>query len=182
MPRAFALLLAFLLLAGPAFATGTPPSGKFSVVNSAGFIQQDGKRHPIATDRSVGEAVLSNTPEGSLMVRINGSAFQLYPLEDGLAALQWDAHGTALLHDIDIQAFLDGKEQEDIPVWGADLAWPGLGRVRLVLLPLGPNALTGFLISHPQGRTIVRQMEFRQTFGPSGRQQLSVGSTAPGGG
>ncbi len=175
MSRTLTSLIIFLLLS-PAFADDLVPSGTYSVVNSAGFVQQDGGRRPIAIDRSVGTATISAGQNDNLTVEINGTAFQLFPLKDGMANLEWDANGTALLHDSDIRSFLGDKPPKDIPVWGAELAWPGAGRVQLVLLPLGQNALTGFLISHPQDKTVVRQMELRQIFGPSGRPKFSATS------
>lgn len=173
--RTLATILALVFLSMPLQAGNRLPVGEFQVINSAGFVQEDGNREPLATDRGVGAARISRDAD-SLIVEINGSAIRLFVLENGLASLEWDAEDTALLHSRDIQAFNRGKAPDEIPAWGAELIWPGSGSVQMVLLPLGTSAYTGFLISHPQDRTVVRQMEFRQVFGPANRPQLSASS------
>lgn len=120
-------------------------------------------------DTTVGAARVEQGLDGGLRVDVNGTRFDLYPLEDGLAALEWNADGTSLLHAIDIQALFGKTGGEDVPAWGADLAWPGAGKVQMVLLPLGDGAYAGFLISRPGNRTVVRQMEFRQVAERSNR-------------
>jgi len=176
MLRILTILLVALFFTAPVHAGSEFPLGEFQVINSAGFLQHDGIRQELETDRAVGTASLTSEPDGTLSVTINGSTLHLFPLENGLASLEWDAEETFLLRSADIEAFLGGRAADDIPAWGADLVWPGSGDVRLVLFPLGGQAYTGFLISHPDGKTVVRQMEFRQIFGPGNRPQLSANS------
>lgn len=168
MSRLFVTFLVFLALV-PRLHAGELLQGRFNVVNTEGFVQEDGRRMPLATDTNVGLAMIEHGSDGGLAVTIAETRIQLFPLENGLAGLDWDAGGTALLHATDIQALLDKAGRDEVPAWGAELAWPGLGATRLVLFPLGETAYTGFLISHPGDRTVVRQMEFRQVFGPSNR-------------
>lgn len=176
MSRILTILLFALFFAAPASAGSEFPLGDFQVINSGGFLQRDGIRQELEADRNIGTASLTRDPEGALSLAINGSTLRLFPLQNGLASLDWDAEGTALLHSDDIEAFLDGRTADAIPAWGADLIWPGSGDVRLVLFPLGVQAYTGFLISHPNEKTVVRQMEFRQVFGPGNRPHLSANS------
>lgn len=179
MFKYLAALLAFLAAAAPLHADDTFPLGRFLVINSAGFIQKDGARQTLPADEKTGTAVLSRLDDGNLELEINATRIVLYPVENGLAALQWDAQGTALLHDIDIQALIRENDRHEIPVWGAELEWPQAGPVKLVLLPLGADAVTGFLVSHPGDLTVVRQMEFQQVFGPEGRPQVSADARMP---
>ena len=169
MTRLLAILLVLFSSALPLRAETDAPGGAFKVVNTEGFVQQGEDRTPLAVDTAVGTAGIEHQDDGGLSLTINGTLIELFALENGLAALQWNSDGTSLLHAIDIQAFQDMADGKDIPAWGADLVWPGIGKVQLVLLPLGSSAYTGFLISHPGDKTVVRQMEFRKAFGPVNR-------------
>lgn len=177
MQRILLALFVLLILAVPGQAGGDWPLGKFRLINSAGFVQQDGVRTPIRTEGTTATAHIGTDDAGNLVVEINGTQIQLFRLERGLAALKWNADETALLHDVDIQALFGSNAGEEVPAWGASIAWPGAGEVQMVLLPLGKNAYTGFLISRPGSKTVVRQMEFRQDFGPSNRPQTASNST-----
>ncbi|MHA7772468.1 hypothetical protein [Roseibium sp. M-1] len=169
MSRTLISLLVFFLLSFPLKAASDLPLGLFKVVNTEGFVQQDGVRQPLETDMSEGTARIELDSDDSLMVEINGAGMRLFPLDQGLAALAWDANGTGLLHGIDIVALFGKEKPADVPAWGANLDWPGSGKVQLVLLPIGEKAYSGFLISHPGSKTVVRQMEFRQAYGHSDR-------------
>ena len=174
MSKLLAAFFMFLFLTGPLWAEKLLPSGTYQVVNTEGFTQTDGVRTALERDLTIGTALIAPQSDNSLLMEINGSGLRLFPLEKGLAGLEWNSDGTALLHSVDIQALLDKASRDDVPAWGADIVWPGQGQVQLVLLPLGGKSLTGFLISHPGSSTVVRQMEFRQVFGPANRPQLGV--------
>ncbi|MCK7612158.1 hypothetical protein [Roseibium sediminicola] len=169
MFKLLATLFFLICLTPPLMAAAEAPHGAFKVVNTEGFVQEDGRRTPLPVDTAIATVSIVHQENGGLSLTVNGTQIDLFPLENGLAALQWNADGTSLLHAVDIQAFQDKANSKDVPAWGADLAWPGMGMVRLVLLPLGANAYTGFLISHPGSKTVVRQMEFRKAFGPANR-------------
>lgn len=167
--KLFAQFLMFFLLSTPLVAGEEPPVGTFKMVNTNGFVETVEGRTPLAPDTDVATVLIERTAGDGLNVLINGSEIHLFRLEDGLAALQWNANGTSLLHSADIVALFGKSSPHDVPAWGADLDWPGAGAVQLVVLPLGQAAYTGFLISRPAHKTVVRQMEFRQVFGPSSR-------------
>lgn len=179
MFKFIAAVVAFLASAVPLHAEVPFPLGTFQVVNTAGFIQKNGERTQLPADEKTGTATLSDLGDGKLALDINGARIVLFPVKNGLAALEWDAQGTALLHDIDIQALIRENDRHEIPVWGAKLDWPQEGSVEMVLLPLGDDAVTGFLVSHPKDLTVVRQMEFHQVFGPEGRPQISADASNP---
>lgn|GEM_PF-1808001 len=178
MSRTITSLLVFFLLVLPSEAAGDAPLGLFKVVNTAGFVEQDGARQPLKGDMDEGIAQIERDLAGSLRLDINGTDFRLFPVERGLAALVWDSGGTDLLHGIDIQALFGTRNPADVPAWGANLDWPGSGTVQLVLLPLDEKAYAGFLISHPGGRIVVRQMEFRQSYGHFDRPPLRMSGDA----
>ncbi|MBN9670889.1 hypothetical protein [Roseibium aggregatum] len=171
--QAIAGLIAIFCLTTPLRAESNFPLGTFQVVNSAGFVEENGIRQPLELDQNAGVATIGRENDGTLLLEINNTQIGLFPVANGLDALSWDAEATALLHDVDIQALLGESDRAEIPVWGARVDWPGNGTVEIVLLPLGIDALTGFVISHPGEKTVVRQMEFRQTFGPANRPEFS---------
>jgi hypothetical protein len=166
--RILVIFYALLLLATPVQANDLPV-GKFKVLNTAGFVQEHGIRKPLERDSKTGMAEIVHEQDNSLIVTIGGTDIQLFPMENGLAALEWNASDTTLLHGIDIEALNNKTKRNEIPAWGAELPWQNMGKVQLALLPLGETAYTGFLISHPKDKTVVRQMEFRQVFGPANR-------------
>ncbi|WP_305988594.1 hypothetical protein [Roseibium sp. MMSF_3544] len=174
MPRLISIFASLILLAVTQTTAQELPTGEFSVVNTTGFVEQNGSRQPLLPDRKSGLVTMVLDPDHNLNVSINGTQFRLFPLEGGLAGLSWNASDTELLHGIDIEALNAPEKLEAIPAWGADIVWPQLGLARFVLLPLGPAAYTGFLVSYPEGKTVVRQMEFRRNSGPLDRPDPSI--------
>lgn len=169
MKQHVAAILAFLSLIVSANAEPALPEGEFQVVNTAAFEQAGGIRTPLDTGPQTGKVEIEIQANRSIELSINGTRIVLFPHDAGLAGLDWDAEGSGLMAEIDIEALNLPGSSEDIPVWGAELAWPGLGLVRMVVMPLGSARYAGFLISFPDNRTVVRQMEFRQDFGPLNR-------------
>ena len=169
MTRHIAAILAILCTIVTANAETEFPEGEFQVINTAAFKQQEGVRTPLNTGSRTGNAEIEIRTDGSFELGINGTRIVLFPFETGLAGLAWDAQGSSLMEEMDIEALNPARSRGDIPVWGAELAWPGLGLTRMVVMPLGPAAYSGILISFPENRTVVRQMEFRQVFGPLNR-------------
>ncbi|MET1410802.1 hypothetical protein ABVF61_00945 [Roseibium sp. HPY-6] len=164
-------LFACVILAWPAAADQLLPGGEFQIVNTTGFIEKDGRRTPLPADTGTAKVDVTHRANGTLSLRIGETEALLYPVEAGLAGLTWNADDTNVLHGTDFQALNGSQPLETIPVWGADLAWPGLGLARLVVMPHGPEGYAGFLISYPEGKTVVRQMELQQVFGPLNRPQ-----------
>lgn len=170
MTRSFLLPFLFVLLAINAHANDYP-SGEFKVLNTAGFVEEENERRPLKADRSSGMAEIRHQSDNSVVLTIGSNEIRLHPMKDGLASFDWDAFKTTLLHEDDVQA-LNGKDRHnDVAAWGAELAWQGMGKVQLALLPLGDAGYTGFLVSHPNGKKVVRQMEFRQVLGPARRSR-----------
>lgn len=155
------------------------PLGKFNVINTAGFIERDGKRAPLTSDLETGELTLQKNAVGNLVLTVNETEIELFEVENGLAGLSWNAGDTSLLDARDILDLSPHTSPEHVRAWGANVAWPGQGEVQLVLLPLRENAYSGFLISHPGSSIVVRQMELRKSFGPPNRPAKKPTVPAP---
>jgi len=167
--RGISGLLFFIALVAPALAADL---GLYQVVNSAGLIKSSSGIVSMNADLEIGQVRLSTDKNDSeLALNINGSKIVLYELQKGLAALDWTFDGALLLRRDDILA-LSGKEVlENVETWGASLDWPDLGKATMVLFRIQKQAFAGFLISTPEGKTIVRQMEFHPAAGPSKRRK-----------
>ncbi len=172
-------LIALLLMTAHSIAAGEMPVGSFQIINSAGFTEFEGKRPPLDTDIQVKGVDLQTSDSGSLILTINGTEIVLFEIKGGLASLSWDAGSSSLLHYHDILELSGHETAKDVPAWGANIDWPDLGQVQLVLLPLRQNAYTGFLVSHPGSRTVVRQMELRKAGGPPNRPSAKALPPAP---
>ncbi|WP_306143846.1 hypothetical protein [Roseibium sp. MMSF_3412] len=169
MKRLAAALLVLAITLGPALARSEYAEGLFSMVNTAAFSEVNGTRASLGIERKSAEVAVAFLTEDRLNLTIGAADIVLFPITSGLDGLAWDAQGTGLLHESDVEALNLSQMPENVPAWGADLAWPGLGAARLVLFPLGVDAYAGFLISNPNDRKIVRQMEFRRISGPKDR-------------
>lgn len=169
MTRFAAALLVLAITLGSALARTGFAEGMFSMVNTAAFAEVNGNRTPLGLEQASAEVTIAFYSEDRLILTIGQTDIVLFPVTSGLSGLTWDPQGTGVLHESDVEALNLSQVGENVPAWGADLAWPGLGVARLVLLPLGSDAYAGFLISHPNDTKVVRQMEFRRVLGPRDR-------------
>ncbi|MBS8259951.1 hypothetical protein DYI23_06940 [Roseibium polysiphoniae] len=178
MFRPLLALLAAVLLA---LTTGHSPAwsearkkdvavGDFKIVNTGGFVEEDGIRRSLATDTTMGTVKLSRVPgTNDILLKIGGSSIELFSMEKGLATFFWNPEDTNLLHGNDILNLSAKNSLEDVSAWAARIDWPDLGKVTLVLFNYDPGSYGGFLISNPPEKTVVRQMEFHQLHGPRHR-------------
>ncbi|MEO0976667.1 MAG: hypothetical protein AAFY24_05395 [Pseudomonadota bacterium] len=169
MTRLAVALLVLAITLGSALARAGFAEGMFSMVNTAAFSEVNGNRTPLGLERASADVTIAFHPGDKLVLTIGQTDLALFPVTSGLSGLTWDPQGTGFLHESDIEALNLSQVRENVPAWGADLAWPGLGVARLVLLPLGSDAYAGFLISYPNDAKVVRQMEFRRVAGPRDR-------------
>lgn len=174
--RAVCQFLVLWLFVTSANAAESFPTGDFLLINSAGFAEVDGGREPLPTSPATAPAHVGGGTNGALKLSVNGTDITLFELETGTAALAWNSGTSGLLAKEDILALAPDVDPAIVRAWGADIAWPGLGSVRLVLMPLRGNAYTGFLISHPGTKTVVRQMELRRQAGPANRPDPDIGT------
>lgn len=172
-------VIALFFLAALANAAGEMPLGSFQIINSAGFVERNGARTPLESDVETAQVRLQRNDAGALILTISDTDIILYEIENGLGSLTWNAGNSSLLHHTDILDLSGYDSAENVPAWGANLDWPDLGDVQLVLLPLRKNAYVGFLISHPDNSTVVRQMEVRKIPGPPNRPAGTRASKTP---
>ncbi|SMP33610.1 hypothetical protein SAMN06265374_3784 [Roseibium denhamense] len=162
-----------LVLFVPIFAAeamdGDLRLGTFHMTNTAAFSEREGLRQPLPLGLKSRRVHLSAHDQNSITLTTQDTEFTLFRLENGLENISWDASNTDLLHVPDVLALSPQTTLADVPAWGATIAWPGLGETEMVLIDLGSGRYLGFLISQPAGATVVRQMEFRQLFGPTNR-------------
>ncbi|WP_434051603.1 MAG: hypothetical protein RDA78_20270 [Roseibium sp.] len=169
MTRLATVLLALTLSVAASLARADFAEGSFSMVNTAAFSEENGQRTPLQLELESAEVTIAFQPDDRLSLTVGATEITLHPVSSGLDGLRWDPQGIGLLHENDVKALNQPLKSAKVPAWGSDLVWPGLGVARLVLLPLGSDAYAGFLISHPEDRTVVRQMEFRKVPGPRDR-------------
>ncbi|MEP0456499.1 MAG: hypothetical protein ABJD57_26895 [Roseibium sp.] len=187
----FRPLLALLALVLLVHTTGHSPTwsethrndvatGTFKIVNTGGFVGEDGIRRALATDTAMGTVKMSPVPgTGDLLLEISGSRMELFAMEKGLSEFFWDPKDTNLLHGSDILDLSAKNSLEDVSAWAARIEWPNLGKVTLVLFNYDPASYGGFLISNPSKKTVVRQMEFHQLHGPRHRANNLFKSPRP---
>ncbi|NBN63737.1 hypothetical protein GWI72_03790 [Microvirga tunisiensis] len=164
------LVLAMLLLVTlPATASRSEDLialGPYQLVNTAGFTTAaDGQRTEMGTDLGTVEVLVDLTRDGSAMVLTFDQVRLTLPrLPQGLAAVDWGGSESITLRRDDILTLTGKTRLEDVDTFGARIAWPQVGEAMLVLFEAGGSSYAGFLVSRPDGRTVVRQMEAHRYF------------------
>ncbi|WP_417671460.1 hypothetical protein [Roseibium sp.] len=168
-----ALLLAASFTGAEAHGEHSPETlalGEFKIVNTGGFIEENGLRREMIIDTDIGTVKLTiGTDKKSLELDINGTQMSLFSMKNGLASFSWNPEDTNLLHHEDILDVSGKNSLEEVHAWAAKINWPDLGDVTLVMFNYDRTSYGGFLISKPEGKTIVRQMEFHRLSGPRHR-------------
>ena len=169
----YALLAALSLMVSLTAALAKPvPAAAdvqaFRVTNTAVLTRTpDGvTATPGELDQRIVHISLCKTGE-NLLLDI-GTRLKLWKIPDGLARIDWpQGTGTALSRD-DAIALSGQATAADVPTWGAEVIWPDLGPVTLVLFETSPESYGGLLSSTPSGVPVLRQMMF-QTLTPRSR-------------
>jgi hypothetical protein len=91
-----------------------------------------------------------------------GTPLKLWRIPSGLERIEWPAETGITLAREDIPAITGRPTAAEVPTWGAEVDWPGLGPVTLVLFELDAETYAGMLSSTPSGVRRLRQMIFRQ--------------------
>lgn len=117
--------------------------------------------------------------EGGEELLLNiGTLLKLWRIPDGLARITWPHSEGMSLSREDAIALSGHKSAADVPTWGADVSWPEIGPVMLILFEAGPESYGGLLSSAPAGIGVLRQMMF-QTVDPRARPRSSHARQAP---
>ncbi|SOC22985.1 hypothetical protein [Stappia indica] len=107
-----------------------------------------------------------------------GTPLKLWRIPDGLARIAWPHSEGMSLSREDAIALSGRDSAADVPTWGADVSWPELGPVMLILFEVGPESYGGLLSSAPAGIAVMRQMMF-QTVDPRARPRTGHAHEVP---
>lgn len=107
-----------------------------------------------------------------------GTTLKLWRIPDGLARITWPYSKGMSLSREDAIALAGRENAADVLAWGADVSWPEIGPVMLILFEAGPESYGGLLSSAPAGIGVLRQMMF-QTVDPRARPRSSHARQAP---
>ncbi len=91
-----------------------------------------------------------------------GSPLKLWRIPSGLERIEWPVEPGITLAREDIPAIAGKATPAEVATWGAEVAWPDLGPVTLVLFELDAETYAGMLSSTPSGVRKLRQMIFRK--------------------
>lgn len=155
-----------MALTGPVLAAADTKA--FRVTNTAVLT-----RTPDGVTATAGEldqriVHISVCGEGERLQLDIGIPLKLWKISDGLARLDWPQGTGAALSRDDAIALSGQATAAEVPTWGAEVTWPDLGPVTLVLFQTGPESYGGLLSSTPSGVPVLRQMMF-QTVTPRSR-------------
>ena len=115
---------------------------------------------------------------GEELVLDIGTSLKLWRIPDGLARIAWP-HGEGMSLSREDAVALSGRESAaDVLAWGADVSWPEIGPVVLILFEAGPESYGGLLSSAPSGIGVMRQMIF-QTVDPRARPRNTAATERP---
>lgn len=107
-----------------------------------------------------------------------GTTLKLWRIPDGLARITWPHSKGMSLSREDAIALAGRENAADVLAWGADVSWPQIGPVMLILFEAGPESYGGLLSSAPAGIPVLRQMMF-QTVDPRARPRSPSAAQAP---
>lgn len=107
-----------------------------------------------------------------------GTPLKLWRIPDGLARIAWPHSEGMSLSREDAIALAGRESAADVLAWGADVSWPGIGPVLLILFEAGPESYGGLLSSAPSGIAVMRQMMF-QTVDPRARPRNTAATERP---
>lgn len=92
----------------------------------------------------------------------------LFRVPDGLARIEWPVLPGVNFSREDAMVLAGAPRLSEVETWGAQVDWPGLGPVDLVLFKMGRDQFGGLLSSAPAGVNVLRQMVFQRSR-PGGR-------------
>ncbi|WP_417768860.1 hypothetical protein [Stappia sp.] len=159
-------LLALLAAAGIAALSGLVPLRAepvaYRLANTATLAREGGEIvvEPTSFDQRLVHIDLSD--DGGELTLDIGTPLKLWRIPSGLAHIEWPVETGITLAREDIPAITGQPTLAEVPTWGAEVDWPELGPVTLVLFELDTETYAGMLSSTPSGVRKLRQMIFRQ--------------------
>jgi hypothetical protein len=91
-----------------------------------------------------------------------GASMRLWRVPTGLSQIEWPVSAGVNLSRDDAIVLAGVATAQEVMTWGAEVEWPGLGPVTLIVFRMGPDRFGGLLSSMPSGVKQLRQMVFQR--------------------
>lgn len=117
----------------------------------------------------------------SLLLKLD-TVIRLWRIPDGLARIEWPVQPGITLSREDAIALARVTSLADVDTWGAQIDWPSLGPVTLIMVAIGPDQFAGLLSSAPSNVKVLRQMIFQRARPTSSRPRFDTAADNPCGG
>lgn len=142
----------------------------YNVANTATLTRSDAGIEIVPTGFEQRLVHISVCEQDSELMIDAGASMRLWRIPSGLSRIEWPvSEGISLSRD-DAVALAGVAAPEGVVTWGANVHWPGLGPVTLVVFRMGPDRFGGLLSSMPAGVRQLRQMVFQRA-SAHGRQR-----------
>lgn len=159
-------LVALLAAAGIAVLAGLVPLRAepvaYRLANTATLAREGGEIVVMPTGFEQRLVHIDLSDDGGELTLDVGTSLKLWRVPSGLAHIEWPVEAGITLAREDIPAITGRPTAAEVPTWGAEVDWPELGPVTLVLFELDAQTYAGMLSSTPSGVRKLRQMIFRQ--------------------
>lgn len=142
----------------------------FTLANTATLIRSDTGVEIVPTGFEQRLVHISVCEQDTELLIDAGASMRLWRIPTGLSRIEWPVSAGVSLSRDDAVALAGVASPEDVTTWGAEVDWPGLGPVTLVVFRMGPDRFGGLLSSMPSGVRQLRQMVFQRA-SAHGRQR-----------
>lgn len=163
-PRSLlALLAAFTVLAAlPGSIPARAEPVTYRLANTATLAREGGEIVVMPTGFDQRLVHIDRSDDGGELTLDVGTPLKLWRIPSGLERVEWPVEAGITLAREDVPAITGRATVAEVPTWGAEVDWPELGPVTLVLFELDAETYAGMLSSTPSGVRKLRQMIFRQ--------------------
>ena len=166
MLQASRSLVALLAAAGIAILAGLVPVRAepvaYRLANTATLAREGGEVVVMPTGFDQRLVHIDLADDGGELTLDIGTPLKLWRIPSALERIEWPVEAGITLAREDIPAITGRATAAEVPTWGAEVDWPKLGPVTLVLFELDAQTYAGMLSSTPSGVRRLRQMIFRQ--------------------
>ncbi|WP_425086926.1 hypothetical protein [Stappia sp.] len=142
----------------------------YTVANTATLTRSDTGIEIVPTGFEQRLVHISVCEQDSELVIDAGASMRLWRIPTGLSRIEWPVSAGVSLSRDDAVVLAGVATPQEVLTWGAEVEWPGLGPVTLVVFRMGPDRFGGLLSSMPSGVRQLRQMVFQRT-SSHGRQR-----------
>ncbi|SDU20153.1 hypothetical protein [Stappia sp. ES.058] len=162
-------LAILVLMSGQAVSEGPAPE-PYNVANTTTLSRSTNGIEIVPTNFEQRLVHIAMSDDERELLIDAGAVLRLWRIPTGLSQIEWPVSAGVSLSRADA-VVLAGVETADlVPTWGAEVDWPGLGPVTLIVFRMGPERFGGLLSSTPSGVKRLRQMVFQRA-SSHGRQR-----------